>query len=374
MKAAVIGLGVGRSHAEAYHTLESTELLAVCDSDEERLLPVAEEYGCRAYTSVDELLSNPDVELVSVATPHPSHAELTIRCLQAGKHVLVEKPMTIDLDEADRMLAAARDAGRTLATVFQRRWWPAAMRAKQAIEDGKIGQPVLGEASLAWLRTRGYYDRDAWRGRWDTEGGGVLVNQAIHAIDMFQWLMGGDPVEVIGRWANLTHPYLEVEDNAVAILRFRSGALGVFAATTSARWSHNGFVVHGVSGHSVGVMEEPEGAVGYNHVWTVPGEEKLPQQALVEHVERGEYIYATGRGMFVEGDAVQTWPTAYAFKQPAQPNYHARQIADLVESIRSGRKPLVDGVEGRKSVAILQGIYESQRTGQPVEIRPPDRS
>jgi UDP-N-acetyl-2-amino-2-deoxyglucuronate dehydrogenase len=371
MKAAVIGLGVGRSHAEAYHTLDSTELLAVCDANEERLWPVAEEYGCRAYTSVDELLNNPEVELVSVATPHPSHAELTIRSLRAGKHVLVEKPMTIDLDEADRMLAAARAAGRTLATVFQRRWWPAALRAKQAIDDGKIGQPVLGEASSAWLRTKAYYDRDAWRGRWDTEGGGVLVNQAIHAIDMFQWLMGGDPVEVIGRWANLTHPYLEVEDNAAAIVRFRSGALGVLAATTSARWSHNGFVVHGAKGHSVGVIEEPEGAVGYNHVWTVPGEEELPRRALLEHVERGEYIYATGNGMFVEGEVVQTWPTDYAFKQAGQPNYHARQIADLVEAIHTGRRPLVDGAEGRKSVAILLAIYESQRTGQPVEIRPP---
>jgi predicted dehydrogenase len=245
------------------------------------------------------------------------------------------------------------------------------MRAKQAIEKGSIGQPVLGQASSAWLRTRAYYERDAWRGRWDTEGGGVLVNQAIHAIDMFQWLMGGDPIEVIGRWANLTHPHLEVEDNAAAIIRFGSGALGVLSATTSARWSHNAFVVHGSKGHSVGVIEEPEGAVGYNHVWTVPGEEESSKRSLAEHIERGEYIYETGRGMFVEGDLVQTWPTGYLFKRPAQPNYHARQIAELVEAIHAGRKPLVDGTEGRKSVAILLAIYESQRTGQPVQIHEP---
>jgi predicted dehydrogenase len=372
MKAAVIGLGVGRSHAEAYHQLATTELVAVCDGNEARLRPVADEYGCRAYASVDELLADREIDLVSVATPHPSHAELAIRCLHAGKHVLVEKPMTIDLGEADRMIAAARETGRTLATVFQRRFWPAAQRVHRAIADGRIGRPVLGHANLSWLRTKAYYDRDAWRGRWDTEGGGVLVNQAIHAIDMFQWFLGGDPVEVVGRWQNLTHPYLEVEDNAAAIVRFASGALGVFSATTSARLSQSAFVVHGSAGHSVGVMEEPEGAVGYNHVWTVPGEEDLPKRSLAEHVERGEYIYQSGRGLTSGEDGPQqTWPTDYQFKQPAQPNYHARQIEDLVDSIRAGRQPLVDGVEGRKSTAILLAIYESQRTGQPVQLREP---
>jgi UDP-N-acetyl-2-amino-2-deoxyglucuronate dehydrogenase len=369
--AAVIGLGVGRSHAEAYRTLSSTELVAVCDGNEARLRPVAEQYGCRAYLSVDDLLADREVDLVSVATPHPSHAELTIRCLRAGKHVLVEKPMTIDLAEADRMIAAAREAGRTLATVFQRRFWPAATNVRRAIDEGRIGRPVLGQASLSWIRSRGYYGRDAWRGRWDTEGGGVLVNQAIHTIDMFQWFMGGDAVEVFGRWANLTHPYLEVEDNAAAIIRFRSGALGVLTATTSSRLSQNSFVIHGSEGHSVGVVEEPEGAVGYNHVWTVPGEEDLPKRSLAEHVERGEYIYQTGRGIVPEEGKEQTWPTDYQFKQPAQPNYHSRQIEELVEAIAAGRAPLVDGIEGRKSVAILLAIYESQRTGQPVQIEEP---
>jgi predicted dehydrogenase len=122
----------------------------------------------------------------------------------------------------------------------------------------------------------------------------------------------------------------------------------------------------------VGVMEEPEGAVGYNHVWTVPGEEDLPKRSLAEHVERGEYIYQSGRGLTSGEDGPQqTWPTDYQFKQPAQPNYHARQIEDLVDSIRAGRQPLVDGVEGRKSTAILLAIYESQRTGQPVQLREP---
>jgi predicted dehydrogenase len=219
-------------------------------------------------------------------------------------------------------------------------------------------------------RTRDYYARDAWRGRWDTEGGGVLVNQAIHAIDMFQWLMGGEVEEVVGRWTNQTHPFIEVEDTAAVVLRFKGGALGSFAASTSVRLSQHRIAIHGSKGHSVGVTEEPEGAVGYNDVWTIPGEEDVPKQSLAEHVERGEYIYRSGRYVDRQLPTAedQMWPTEYEFKRPAEPNYHARQIADLVKAIQEGRKPLVDAVEGRKSVAILLAIYESGRTGQPVKI------
>jgi UDP-N-acetyl-2-amino-2-deoxyglucuronate dehydrogenase len=371
MRAAVIGLGVGRSHAEAYHQLPETDLIAVCDANEARLEPVAEQYGCRAYRSVDALLANPEVELVSVATPHPSHADLAIQALRAGKHVLVEKPMTVNLADADRMIAAAKETGRTLAVVFQRRWWPAAMKVRQAIDVGAIGRPMLGECHLSMWRPKSYYDLDAWRGRWDTEGGGVLVNQAIHAIDMFQWLMGGEAVEVVGRWSNLTHPYIEVEDNAAAVIRFAGGGLGVLSATTSTRLSQNSVVVHGTPGHSVGVTEEPEGAIGYNHVWTVPGEEDVPQRSLAEHIAGGEYIYVSGgldANTAAGAAARQVWPTGYQFKQPANPNYHARQIRELVAAIQSGRQPLVDGPEGRKSVAILLAIYESQRPGQAVNL------
>jgi predicted dehydrogenase len=357
-------------HAQAYHQLDTTELVAVCDSQEARLEPVAEQYGCRAYTNLDDLLADKNVELISVATPHKSHAALAIRCMQAGKHVIVEKPLTVDLDEADQMIAASRETGRTLGSVFQRRYWPAALKAKATIDDGKIGAPVLGIAQVSFLRAKAYYDRDAWRGSWEHEGGGVLTNQGIHAIDMFQWLMGGDPVEVIGRWANLTHPYIDVEDTAAAVIRFKSGALGVLSGTTSARWSHASIVVHGSTGHSIGVMEEPEGAVGYNHVWNIPGEEDTVERSLSEHIARGEYMFTGIHSDNVLGtDGPRTsWTTAYQFKEAGEPNYHARQIADLVDSIRAGRRPLVDGYEGKKSVAILQAVYESTRTGQPIAL------
>ena len=366
--AAVLGLGVGRMHAQAFDQLDTADLVAVCDSQEERLEPIAEQYGCRAYTSLDDLLADANVELVSVATPHKSHAALAIRCMRAGKHVIVEKPMTVDLAEADHMIATARETGRTLGTVFQRRYWPAALKAKAAIDAGRIGAPILGVAQVSFYRTQAYYERDAWRGSWEGEGGGVLTNQGIHTIDMFQWLMGGEPEEVVGRWSNLTHPYIDVEDTAAALIRFRGGALGVLTGTTSARWSHNSMVVHGSQGHSVGVMEEPEGSVGYNHVWTIPGEEGTVERSLAEHVERGEYMFRTDTSAVGVGGPTSCWTTDYRFKQPGEPNYHARQIADLVESIRTGRRPMVDGYEGKKSVAILQAVYESNRTGQPVRL------
>jgi len=369
--AAVLGLGVGRRHAQAYDQLDTTELVAVCDANEERLGPVAEQYGCRAYTSLDDLLADKSVELISVATPHKSHAALAIRCMRAGKHVLVEKPLTVDLAEADQMLAVSRETGRTIGSIFQRRYWPAALEAKGAIDDGKIGRPVLGIAQVSFFRAKAYYDRDAWRGSWEHEGGGVLTNQGIHTVDMFQWLMGGDPVEVLGRWANLTHPYIDVEDTAAAVIRFKSGALGVLTGTTSARWSHSSIVVHGSRGHSIGVMEEPEGAVGYNHVWNIPGEEGTVERSLAEHVERGEYMFDGVHSTNVLGqDGPRTsWTTAFQFKEVGVPNYWSRQIADLVESIRTGKRPMIDGNEGRKSTAILQAIYESERTRQPVQLR-----
>lgn len=361
--AAVIGLGVGRSHVRAYATLAETRLVAVCDSVAERAASVAAQYaGVRALTDPAAVFADPAIQIVSIATPHPSHAALAMAGLRAGKHVIVEKPMTVDLAEADAMIATARETGRTLGVIFQRRWWPAAQRVRAAIDAGEIGQPILGQCALSWWRTKAYYDRDAWRGRWDTEGGGVLTNQGIHALDMFQWFMG-EVDEVFGRWANLTHPFIEVEDNAAVVLRFTSGALGVITATTSARLSHTRFTIHGSNGSSIGVIEEPEGAVGYNDVWTIPGQEQVVAESLAAHVATGDYIY---HGL--DQQPPHTWPTAYRYQQEAEPAYHTRQLQEFAQAIQAGRPPLVTGEEGRKSLEILLAIYESQRTGRAIRL------
>lgn len=358
--AAVVGLGVGRRHVEAYARLPESRLVAVCDQNPERLQAVAAEYGVRAYRDVADLLRDDEVEVMSIATPHPSHAPLAIAGLEAGRHVIVEKPMTLDLGQADAMIAASRRSGRKLGVIFQRRFWPASLRVHRAIRDGKLGRLVSGECELSWWRNEGYYARDAWRGRWDTEGGGVLVNQGIHALDLFQWYLG-EPAVLWARWANLSHPYIEVEDNAVAAVQFRNGALGVIRMTTSSHLSRTWVAVHGDNGASASVREEPEGAVGYNDLWTIRGEEDVRAASLREHVERGEYIY---RGLVPPGPP--TWSTGYTFQRDADPSYHALQLQDFLQALREGREPLVNGEEGRKSLALMAAIYESGRTGQPV--------
>jgi predicted dehydrogenase len=191
----------------------------------------------------------------------------------------------------------------------------------------------------------------------------VLCNQGIHALDMFQWFMG-DVETVWARWANLTHPYIEVDDNAVAAVVLRSGALGVIRMTTTSRYSRTRVTVHGSNGASASVLEEPEGAVGHNDLWTIPGEESVREESLREHVERGEYIYQG----YVDREHAPTWSTGYEFKRAAEPSYHAIQLQDFLRAIQSGGRPLVDGEEGRKSLELMRAIYESSETGQPVRL------
>jgi UDP-N-acetyl-2-amino-2-deoxyglucuronate dehydrogenase len=358
--AAVVGLGVGQAHAEAYATLPESTLVALCDQSPERLHQANAAYGVTTYADMAELLRDERVQVISVATPHPSHAPLAIAAMEAGRDVIVEKPMTVDLREADRMVDCARSTGRTLGVIFQRRFWPASWRVKHAIAEGKIGTPVSVDCELTWWRTESYYGRDPWRGRWDTEGGGVLCNQGIHALDLMQWFVG--PVQSVwARWANLSHPYIEVEDNAAAVVAFRNGALGVIRMSTSSRTSRTRVTVHGSNGYSVSVIEEPEGAVGYNDLWTVAGEEGLRDASLAEHVEKGEYIY---RGLVTDGPP--TWYTGYRFQRPASPSFHAVQLQDFLRAIRERRDPVVNGEEGRKSLELMVALYRSGRTGQEV--------
>ena len=179
-----------------------------------------------------------------VCTPHPQHAEPLILAAERGIHGVVEKPFTATLAEADRVLEAAAKYGTMLSTMSQRRWFPAAQRVRQAIDTGKLGSHVLlGESFCEMWRDEAYYRRDAWRGRWDTEGGGVLMNQAPHNIDFLLWYMG-PAEEIFGYWANLNHPYVEIEDNAVAVIRFRSGALGILKGTVSMNPERR---IHGVT-------------------------------------------------------------------------------------------------------------------------------
>jgi predicted dehydrogenase len=281
-------------------------------------------------------------EVLLIGTPHPLHAEAAIRAAEAGVHVLVEKPLAASLADCDAMLAAARKSGITLGVISQRRFYEPVQRMKRAIDAGKIGKPALGVFIQYSWRDAAYYTSDPWRGKWDTEGGGVLVNQSPHQLDILLWLMG-PAAEVSGYWANVNHPSVEVDDTAVSAIRFRSGGLGSIATSVSQRPGiYTKVHIHGSNGASMGV-ETDRGATfiaGYstiaepslNDLWTIPGEE----HRLAE-------FQAEDRAHFATMDATV--------------HYHALQIGDFLEAIHDRRPPLVTGEDGRAVVELFTAIY-----------------
>ena len=222
IRTAIVGCGkVGHIHASALASLPESKFVAVCDRNEDRARAFAGTYGAQACSGLGKMLDQCAVEALMVCTPHPLHAEAVLCAAQHGVHTLVEKPMAASLSDCDQMIEAAERASIKLGVISQRRFYEPVVRMKKAIDAGKIGKPVLGSVIMLSWRDQAYYESDPWRGKWDTEGGGVLVNQSPHLLDILQWLMG--PIEEIsGYWANLNHPFIEVEDTSVAMLRFSS--------------------------------------------------------------------------------------------------------------------------------------------------------
>ncbi|MDQ6905549.1 MAG: Gfo/Idh/MocA family oxidoreductase [Chloroflexota bacterium] len=342
LRMGIVGCGgIAKTHAKALASLPEALFAACCDIDESRAREMAEEYGVpNVFTDVHALMQSGTVDAVLVCTPHPSHALVVVAAAEAGVHVLCEKPITVDLVEADRMVDAAARAGIKFGGIFQRRFWPAAQRIRRAIDDGQLGRLTLGECQARIWRPRAYYARDAWRGKWATEGGGVLMNQAVHAIDLFQWYMG--PVtEIYAHYDTLVHgDYIDVEDTVVATVRFAGGGMGFIEAATTIN-PNFGFkvAVHGDNGATASVWESPEGTEGVNDLWTVGGE--------IEHID----VFAADRET-----------------TPGFPAFHRMQIQEFVQAVLAGRDPAVTGEEARKALEIILAIYQSSRTGKPVSM------
>jgi predicted dehydrogenase len=357
LRTALIGCGkVGQIHAAALRSLPESEFVAACDPQRERAEAFAALHGTRAFADVATMLAETKAQAVVIGTPHPLHAAAAIAAMEAGVHVLVEKPMAASLTDCDAMLETASRTGMTLGIVSQRRFYEPVQRLKEAIALGKIGKPVLGIFQMFSWRDRAYYQSDAWRGKWATEGGGVLVNQSPHQLDLLQWLMG-DIEEVCGYWSNFNHPEIEVEDSAVASLRFRGGGLGSIVTSLSQKPGLFTRVhIHGSNGASVGV-ETDRGATfvagmteiaepPLNDLWTISGEEDALTRFQAEDRARFRQIEAT----------------TY---------YHGLQIQDFLRAIIDGRPPLVTGADGRKVVALFTAIYRSQRDHRPIAFPPP---
>jgi len=354
LKTALVGVGkVTDMHARALTKLKESVFTAVCSRSKKKSEDFAYEYGIKAYTDVAEMVSKEKIDVVIICTPHPKHKEPTIAALEAGAHVLIEKPLASSLEDCDAMIEASKRCGKQIGVICQRRWYLPAIRVKEAIDTGKIGKPVFGTVNMLGWRDKSYYDSDPWRGTWKGEGGGVLVNQAPHQLDMIQWFMG-EIDECYGVWSNLNHPYIEVEDTANAILKFKNGALANIIVSNSQKPGIFGKVhVHGENGASVGVQTDG-GAMfvagmssilepPVNDLWTVPGEEQMLQH-------------------WVKKDS------DFFNKLPNQMDYfHERNIEDFLQAVLEEREPKITGEAGRVSVEIFTAIYRSTRDGRPVK-------
>jgi len=354
IKAGIVGLGkVAHLHAQALVNLSDADFRAVRSRSLAKAKDFADQYGVRAYEDIDRMVSDEKLDLVIICTPHPNHIDPTIDAMRAGAHVLVEKPLASTLQDCDAMIKASKETVRKLGVISQRRFYEPVRRVKAAIEAGKIGDPILGTVNMLGWRDEEYYTSDPWRGSWEFEGGGVLVNQAPHQLDVLLWFMG-DIEELYGAWANLNHPYIEVEDTALAVIRFKNGALGNIVVSNSQKPGIYGKIqIHGSNGASLGV--QPEGGSMFvagmsniaeppiNDLWTIPGEEKLLNKWVKEDTE-----------FFNQID-----PTVY---------YIQKQIEDFLEAIEQDRDPLVNGEDGRKTVELFTAIYRSQRDKAPVKF------
>ena len=354
---AIVGAGnIARVHAMACAGVDGVELFAVCDSEDGKAAAFAADWGFqRSFRCLDELLATrPDV--IAVCTPHPSHPDLVRRIAAAGIDCMVEKPLAVDLRSGRQAVADAEAAGIKLGVVFQRRYWPAAQRLKAAIDEGRLGRIVQAECTVHYSRTLAYFspERSPWRGKWATEGGGVTVNHASHAIDMLQWLVGPF-ASLYAKWDNSAHPTVEVDTMVAATASLAGGGLATISFGLNPRQTEMGYfevVVYGDNGNWASVREQPEGAFGLNTQWEIPGE-KAEMQSITE-AERAEdkRMYR----IVAEG------------KKPPQynPECYRAQYGEFFESLEGKGEYGLTGKEGLKSVEIIEAIYRSAREDLPV--------
>ena len=342
---AIVGCGmIAEYHARAIMELRGAKLVAVQSRQRHNAERIARLAGqCAVYTDLEQMLRRSDIDIVNICTPSGAHMEPAVAAAEAGKHVVVEKPLEITLARCDRIIEACDRNGVELCTIFPSRFSEANRLVKEAIEAGRFGRLTLGDTYVKWWRTQQYYDSGDWRGTWELDGGGALMNQSIHNVDLLYWFMG-DVAEIVAFTATLAHERIEVEDTAVACLKFKNGALGVIEGATSA----------------------------------YPG---LPKRTEI-HGEEGTAI--------VEQDAITLWQFARETRRDrairrrfadaaaakggaSDPRGithqgHLEQLRDLLRALDRGTRPLIDGREGRKSVEIILGIYKAARTGKKVQL------
>jgi UDP-N-acetyl-2-amino-2-deoxyglucuronate dehydrogenase len=344
---AIIGCGmIARFHARALAEVPDARLAALVSRREANARAMTEELGldCAIATDLNAVLARPDVHAIIITTPSGAHLEPAIAAARAGKHVVVEKPLEITTARCDQIIDACDRHSVKLCTIFPSRFGDANRTLKAVLDAGRFGRLTLGETTCKWWRPQSYYDEGGWKGTKALDGGGALMNQAIHNVDLLLWMMG-DVTHISGFTATLAHERIEVEDTAVACLRFANGALGIIEATTSV---HPGLpktiAIHG--DHGTVVIEQDD-------------------------VLRWELTPETPEDRAIKERFAQKTGASGGSSNPAAISHvgHARQLADFVRAIQTNTAPLVDGREGRKAVQVIEAIYQSATTGRTISIQ-----
>ncbi len=349
MKFGIIGAGmIANFHAEAIKAMADGELHSFYGRRQEAVDQLVAEHGGKGYTDLDQFLADPELEIVTIATPSGAHLEPALAAAAAKKHVICEKPLEVTPERIDQMIAACEENGVTLSGIFNRRFQPAIQAFKAAADAGRFGQLTMCDAYVKWYRDQAYYDSGAWRGTWALDGGGALMNQGIHTIDQLIYV-AGDVKAVSATSACLIHDNIEVEDTLCAILEFQSGARGVLQASTAC-WSSTG---HPAEVHVCGEKGSAFLVDEAFRVWDF--QEPVPEAD--DHVRSQLMMDSEGEAGLGAND-----PSAINFAG------HQLNFEDVVAAIREGRPPAVDGKEARRAVALICAIYESAKTGQRVEI------
>lgn len=336
-KFALIGCGrISYKHIDAIKNINEAELVAVCDIIPEKAKKYASELNIPFYTDYKEMLQKENIDVVNILTPSGMHWDIAIDIMNMGKHVVVEKPMALKIRMADMMIEAADKNGVRLFVVKQNRFNSAVVKAREALEEGRFGKLVLGTVRVRWSRDQSYYNQDSWRGTWENDGG-VLTNQASHHIDLLQWFFGD--VESVMAMTETELVNIEAEDTGVAILKFTNGALGVIEATTATRPKdlEGSLSILGEKGSVVlGGF-----AVNKINTWEFSQPKEEDKSVLKEYGENPPNVYGFG---------------------------HEAYLRHVIESLQTGNSALVDGFAGKKSIEIINAIYESAVTGKKVYI------
>jgi predicted dehydrogenase len=339
-KVAVVGVGgIGGHHCKCYQSTQKIQLAAVVDIVPEKAQKVGEQYGVPWFTELKAVLKRKDIDFIDVCVPTGLHGDIIIAAVRAGKHVISEKPQDVTPQRCDQIIKAVRKSGRTYGGIFQHRFADDTRRAKAAIDAGRLGRITFALCNTPWWRAQEYYDSGDWRGTWKLDGGGCLMNQAVHAIDLLVYLCG--PIKAItAKTARLDHERIEVEDVAVATVEFESGALGAILGSTS---SFPGSAVH----------HELCGTKGMIYL----DDDKATLWKLADELEAEK----AGKPAAAPADTGASSDPMHLVS-----DIFARNLDDVARAAREGRDPIVSVEQHRKAVEVICAIYKSAQTGKTV--------